>query len=171
MRILFVFVLGLALGAFGLYYYQHNPPTARESVARAGSSASSSVRDTADQAAAKTRSVASDVSDKLGEKMREWHLTKDDIHADLARTGEIARQNVARAKEKVADVRIITMIKAKFVLDRDLSANAISVESKDGDVVLSGTVGNESLIGKAVALALDTDGVNHVKAKLTAAEK
>jgi predicted ATP-dependent Lon-type protease len=166
MRTLFVFVLGLALGAAAFYYYQNNGTSWHDSMARSGASASTSTRQAADTAASKTRALASDVSETFSQKMRDWHLTKDDIHADLAKTGEIARQNAERAREKVADVRIITMVKAKYVLDRDLSAHTITVDCHEGNVTLSGSVASEALIGKAVALALDTDGVRHVKAKL-----
>jgi len=61
---------------------------------------------------------------------------------------------------------IVTVIKSKYVLDRDLSAVDIHVDARGGDVALVGTVASETLIGRAVALALDTDGVTHVAARL-----
>ena len=164
MKTLFVLLVGIAIGAAALYYYQQSPRPA--SVA---TSASTSARETADAAVAKSRAVAANVSDAISDKIQAWHLTPDDIKADLAKTGQVARQNAARAKEKVADVRIVAAIKAKYVLDRDLSANAINVDSTNGDVTLGGTVASENLVGKAVALALDTEGVHHVAAKLTVA--
>ncbi len=167
MRFLFVFILGLTLGALALYYYEHRPvPTSLSSTA---SASSSSARDAANRAADQTRAAASDLSETFAQKLRDWHLTSADIHSDLARGKEIARQNASRAREKVSDVRIVAMIKAKYVLDRDLSAGAISVESNDGDVTLTGTVASEDLAGRAVGLALDTDGVHHVTAKLKVA--
>lgn len=168
MRFLFVFLLGLTLGALALYYYEHGPEHSREALGANASDLSGSARDAAGKAAAKTRAAGSEVSEGFSRKLRDWHLTSEDIHADLAKGGEIARQNAARAREEISDVRIVAMIKAKYVLDRDLSAKSITVESHEGDVTLTGTVGSESLIGKAVGLALDTDGVRHVKAKLTA---
>lgn len=165
MKTLFVLLVGIAIGAAGMYYYLGQPrtpgPTAVES------DPSLSARDATDRAIARTRAVASDMSDALSEKMKEWKLTPADIRADLSRGGEIARQKTAVARERVADVRIIAMIKAKFVLDRDLSVTSIDVSSNDGKVVLTGTVASEALIGKAVAHALDTDGVQNVNAKLT----
>jgi hyperosmotically inducible periplasmic protein len=165
MKTLFVFLVGIAVGAYGLYYYEHQAPTSA-TVARAGNNATASARDTADQAMARGREFAANVSDSVAAKMQEWHLTAPDIRADLAKTGQVVRDNTARARERASDVRIVAVIKAKFVLDRDLSAGAIEVDSLDGNVTLAGTVGSEDLIGRAVADALDTDGVHHVAAKL-----
>ncbi len=166
MKILFVFVLGLALGALGYYVYQQRQNPGYDAKA-AGTHVATSARDAADRAVAKTREVASDISDTLSEKMKSWHLTPSDIHTDLVKTGQVVRQNAARAGEKVSDVRIAAVIKAKFVLDRDLHANQISVDSEGGEVTLTGTVTSETLVGKAVAHALDTDGVHRVVSRLT----
>src|SRR2546423_484938 len=43
----------------------------------------------------------------------------------------------------------------------------LDVGCQDGTITLSGSVASEALIGKAVALALDSEGVRHVKSKLT----
>jgi hyperosmotically inducible periplasmic protein len=166
MKTLFVFLVGIALGAYGLYYYEHQAPTSA-TLAASGNSAAASAHDTTNQAMARGREFAGSVSDSVAAKMQEWHLTAPDIRADLAKTGQVVRDNTARARERASDVRIIAVIKAKFVLDRDLSAGAIEVESQDGNVTLTGTVDSEDLIGRAVADALDTDGVHHVAAKLT----
>jgi osmotically-inducible protein OsmY len=170
MRTLLVLVVGIAIGAFGYYLYVQHPAAGVNTGSSASRDLSTSARDAADTAVAKTRAVAADVSQALSDKIREWHLTREDIHADLQKGGAVARENASRAREKVADARIVAMIKAKLVLDRDLEASAISVESRDGDVTLSGNVASESLIGKAVALAMDTDGVHHVTAKLKPSE-
>lgn len=163
MKTLLVLIVGIAIGVFGVYYYQQRLATGAPITQRGSSSA----QDSADAAMAKTRAAASDFSEALAAKMQAWHLSPEDIRADLARSGQVARENTARLREKAVDARIVAMIKAKFVLDRDLSANAITVESTDGDVTLGGTVPAENLIGKAVALAMDTDGVHHVTARLT----
>jgi lambda repressor-like predicted transcriptional regulator len=162
MRTLFVLIVGIVIGAAGMHYYLEQPQSTAAATGSTGST-----RQAADGALARTRAAASDVSDRVAEKMREWKLTPADIRADLAKTGQVARENAARARDKVSDARIVTVIKAKFVLDRELSANAIEVTSKDGDVTLTGTVTAEPLIGKAVAHALDTDGVQHVTSKIT----
>jgi osmotically-inducible protein OsmY len=59
------------------------------------------------------------------------------------------------------------VVKAKYTLDKELSARTIEVSADNGLVTLRGTAPSEALIGKAVGLALDTDGVTQVKSLLT----
>ena len=56
----------------------------------------------------------------------------------------------------------MTEIKAKYAMDPNLSVWKISVSCSQGHVTLSGTVTAPDDIGKAVALALDADGVRDV---------
>jgi len=115
--------------------------------------------------------AAGNLKNGLDEKLRQWRLAPDDIKSDLSKTGEIVRAKARVAGERISDARILTVIKAKYVLDRDLSARDIEVEVRDGRVVLAGTVPSADLIGKAVALALDTDGVGNVAARLVVLPK
>ena len=69
--------------------------------------------------------------------------------------------------DATADARIVTAIKAKYAADPDLSVWKISVSCDQGRVSLSGTVSAEDDIGKAVALALDVDGVRDVTSTIT----
>jgi osmotically-inducible protein OsmY len=119
----------------------------------------------------KARDTASDVKDAINEKLTEWHLTPDDIKGDLAKTGQVVRTKAQAVGGEISDARIVTVIKAKYVLDHDLSAIDISVDSQNGAVELGGTVASPELIGKAVVLALDTDGVRGVTSKIAVAAK
>ncbi len=103
------------------------------------------------------------------EKMRQWRLTPDDIKQDLARTGEVVRNQADAVGVKIADARIVAVVKAKYILDRDLSAYDLHVSVNEGRVALSGSVATPDLLGRAVALALDTDGVAGVDSKLAIA--
>jgi osmotically-inducible protein OsmY len=60
----------------------------------------------------------------------------------------------------------VTEIKAKYAEDSTLSVWKISVGCNQGHVALSGTVSSPDDIGKAVALALDADGVRDVTSTL-----
>jgi hypothetical protein len=100
------------------------------------------------------------------EKLRQWHLTPDDIRQDLSKTGEVVRTQAGAVGGKISDARILTVIKAKYVLDRDLSVCDIHVSVENGRVILAGTVTSEDLLGRAVALALDTGGVADVHSRL-----
>ena len=109
----------------------------------------------------------SEAKQGVSARLREWKLTPDDVRAELGRTGEVVRARARVAGEGINDLRIIATIKAKYILDRDLSASDVHVQSRGGRVSLSGTVSAPALVGKATALALDTEGVSDVTARLS----
>jgi osmotically-inducible protein OsmY len=161
-------LLGGILGAVALNLYNQrenqSQPTNASQPAEPSSPADPSLAD-------KARDTASDVKDEINEKLTEWHLTPDDIKDDLAKTGQVVRTKAQAVGGKIADARIVTVIKAKYVMDHDLSAIDISVDSQNGAVELGGTVASPELIGKAIVLALDTDGVSGVTSKISVATK
>ena len=102
------------------------------------------------------------------QKLKAWHLTSEDIRADLGKTGEVVRTKTVEAGYKIEDARIHAVIKAKYVLDKDLSnASKIDINVRGGAVLITGTVKSERLIGRAIELAMDTDGVGAVSARLS----
>ena len=138
MKSLLVFLLGMVVGAFAYNLYQQ--------------------RDTPHRAAGSPSSPSVSGSDS--------RFNRDDIKRELEQTGQVVRAKTQKAGEKIADARITAMVKAKYVLDRELSAWDISVDTQDGTVTLMGTVSSADLVAKATAIALDTDGVHNVTAKL-----
>ena len=122
-------------------------------------------------ATAKTKEVAREVRDLAAEKIIEWHLTPEEIKAEVERTGRIVRAKtdaaVAKSGVVIDNARVVAVITAKLVGDRQLSARQITVVSEQGVVTLAGTVPSAELIGRAVTLALDTDGVTQVVSLLT----
>lgn len=114
----------------------------------------------------KTKDAAVEAKDTVAAKLAEWKLTPADIKADLEKTGRVVREKTLAAGEKaggaVDNARIVTVINAKLVADKDLSALKINVDAADGVVTLRGTVASAELVGRAIALALDTDGVSRV---------
>lgn len=119
----------------------------------------------------KTKEVAVDTKNAISAKLVEWDLTPDDIKADLQKTGRVVRQKSSEMGTKAASTfdsaMITTAIKAKYVADSDLSALKIGVTTDKGVVTLDGSVASVELIAKAVAHALDTDGVTEVVSLLT----
>lgn len=104
--------------------------------------------------------------DLIEAKLSAWHLRGDDIREELSRTGKVLRRQAREAGSALADAStdaaITAKIKAKLALDRDLSALAISVNTTDGRVTLAGSVSSHDQIGKAMLIALETDGVREV---------
>jgi len=108
--------------------------------------------------------------DVVDAKMTAWHLRGDDIKDELSRTGKVLRRQAGEFGVAVAnassDAAITAKIKAKYAIDRDLSAFGISVNTTDGRVTLAGNVTSHQLIGKAMLIALEADGVREVNSTL-----
>ena len=155
-------LLGLILGAAAFWFIQKKAREHPEAEQRA------------EAAAALAQSSAGEagqhLSDALKAKLETLDLRSEQIKDELARTGKIVRRKAHDLGEQVADAtadaRIVAAIKAKYAAEPDLSVWKISVSSDQERVALSGTVSAEENIGKAVALALEADGVRDVTSTL-----
>jgi osmotically-inducible protein OsmY len=128
--------------------------------------AAEKAKDAISTAAGKTADAAVKAKDAIADKMTEWKLSPDDIKEDFQKTGRIVRSKSAAMGQRVGEVfddaRIVTAIKSKYLTDNSLSAFAVSVDAEKGVVTLTGSVKSLNLAGRAMALALDTDGVTSV---------
>lgn len=105
---------------------------------------------------------------------RTYHPTlaqRADAAADTTKdkAGDFKDAVVEKSKkvgETMDDARITTAIKGKYIIDKDLSALAISVSCKDGHVLLTGSVASEELGARAARLARETSGVVGVTSRL-----
>jgi gas vesicle protein len=108
--------------------------------------------------------------DAVEAKLAAWHLTGPDIENELTKTGKVVRRQMsdfgAAVADAAGDAKITAKIKAKLAIDKELSALAISVTTTDGRVTLAGNVSTAKQIGKAIMLALETDGVREVSSTL-----
>ncbi|MBO9352730.1 BON domain-containing protein [Bordetella petrii] len=80
--------------------------------------------------------------------------------AAYAAEGDAPKQSMG---EYASDAVITTKVKAAFVADDTLSALDIAVETNDGTVTLSGTVGTEAETEQAARVARDVEGVTQVQ--------
>jgi hyperosmotically inducible protein len=153
------FFLGLLLGlaiAVGFWYFVagRGRPTLRQAQRQAQT------------AVEKTHKAASEAADELKAKLEALDLTPEKIQKELAETGKVIRRKASgfgqSLADKASDARITADIKAKYANDPDLSIWDISVSTADGRVTLAGTVSSPRLIGKAVLLALETNGARSV---------
>jgi len=155
-------VLGIVVGAIGYWFVQKKAAEHPEAQARY------------EQSAAQLRSNAEDaahnLSDVMHAKLDTLDLRGDQIRDELAKDGQIFRRKAQDIGDQAAgaasDARAVTEIKAKYAADSTLSAWNISVACNQGHVKLSGTVSSPDDIGKAVALALDADGVRDATSTL-----
>ena len=92
---------------------------------------------------------------------------------ELARTGQVVRRKAQQAGQAIADAtadsRMTGLIKAKLLVNHDLSSREFSVTTTAGVVTLSGTAASAEDISKVILLAMDTDGVREVVSKLQVA--
>ena len=153
MKILFVLIIGVVVGAAAVWFYGTN--RGRESAQSAG-----------DQIATSTKSAR----DSVEEKLKVLDLRPENIKDQLERTGKVVWKKAGEAGQAIADAtadaRVTGAIKGKLVASRDLSALNISVNTTSGVVTMSGTVQTEEDIGKAMLLAMQTDGVREVVSTL-----
>lgn len=162
---LLALIVGIALGVGGYYLFLREPldpmPSKDEPPVRAGDEEPSAP-------------VARTDESYIARKMREWKLTPEDLKHDLATAGRVVREKGRALGEKVkdatSDVAIIAKIKAKYAIDDHLQALKITVGCDEGRVTLSGTVAAPDLVGRAVVLALDTEGVVDVVSTLKVVE-
>jgi hypothetical protein len=144
MKALFCFLLGLAVGVAGHWYFTQ--PKSNDKVAHAQEAATN-----------------------LGRSLKET-FDADKIKDELARTGRVIREKAKKTGDAIADAtanaRITTTIKSKLVQDSGLAAFKIDVDTTDGVVTLSGNVSSHDEIAKAMNLALETDGVHRVVSTL-----
>jgi hyperosmotically inducible protein len=67
----------------------------------------------------------------------------------------------------VDDSVITTKVKTALMADSEIKGSDISVETNKGEVMLSGFVGNQAQIDKAIKVASAVDGVRGVENKMT----
>jgi osmotically-inducible protein OsmY len=55
-----------------------------------------------------------------------------------------------------------TMVKGKIQADSETSKASIDVDAKNGEIMLKGSADSAATVGRAIALALDTQGATKV---------
>jgi hyperosmotically inducible protein len=114
--------------------------------------------------------VAYHLTEAFKAKLEALDLDTGAIKEEIGRTGQVVRRKARELTEPVADAavdaRITAAIKLKLARDRELSARQISVSTAKGRVTLAGAVASPELIGRAVLLAMETDGVREVESNL-----
>lgn len=103
-------------------------------------------------------------------RMAEWKLNASDIQADLTANREIVRtkQQGAGAPTGTSDADVLeSMVKSRIQADANLAALKLEVDAKKGgEVSLSGKAHSAEEVGRAIAMALDTEGVTRVSSKI-----
>lgn len=87
----------------------------------------------------------------------------------LSNMSMAAEQNQAKTTigQRIDDAKIVTVVNADFVKDKELSSMRINVDSTQGNVVLKGTAPNASAKERAETIAKGVNGVVSVDNRLT----
>ncbi len=92
-----------------------------------------------------------------------WKLSASDIKSEFEASGRIVRSkpSVAGAPTGPMDPVLVTLVTQKLQADADLAALKLDVSAYQGIVTLTGSAHSLDQIGKAVGIAIDTDGVTN----------
>ncbi len=149
MRAFLALIIGILIGAAGVWYFSTNDGRSR------AKSAGQQIQD-----------AAASARDAVEEKLRVLDLRTNDIKEELAQTGQVVRRKARETGQALADAtadaRITAAVKTKLIANRELPGIGISVNTTAGIVTLSGYVGSTEQISKAMLLAMETDGVREV---------
>lgn len=107
--------------------------------------------------------------DKLEAKYQEWKLNAKDIEADLAADRPIVRtRNNANAPTgKVDRSTLKTAVEGRIKADAELANLKLDINAnRNGEIELEGKAQNAKQVARAMALALDTEGVVKVTSKV-----
>lgn len=78
-----------------------------------------------------------------------------------------ASNTAANAGQAIEDTAITTAVKGKYILDPDLKAHDINVDTINGVVTLTGAAPSQAAVEKATTVARTVDGVKDVQNQLT----
>lgn len=144
-----------------------------------GNTTSNDLQNSANRLSTDMRSAANSASNAMGSaatnmatsaRMMQWKLNASDIQADLDNDREIVRTKDENVGAPVAtnDKSVVeSMVKGRLEADSDIAALDLNVDAdKHGAVTLKGKARTAEEVGRAIALALDTDGVTKVTSKI-----
>jgi hypothetical protein len=102
-------------------------------------------------------------------RLQEWRLSPADIAAELDSGRPIVRTKGTGADapgKPIADEELLTMVNNRLVADVDTVRIDKRLTASHGEVTMRGAAGSAGLVGRAIAIALDTKGVTKVTSEL-----
>ncbi len=102
-------------------------------------------------------------AEKVGQKIDQ---AAESAKEKLAPSSDASRRATAKTDAAIDDMALAARVKAEIGKDSALKTSDISVDSRDGTVVLSGIVERSEDVIRAVRIARDVDNVKSVESKL-----
>ncbi|MCB1954816.1 MAG: BON domain-containing protein [Rhodocyclaceae bacterium] len=126
-----------------------------------------------DSAISESRVQMNEAKDKVAEAgdtvERKAESAGDFIERKADAAGRTVSGALSDAGQVVEDAAITTAVKAELIRADDVDALKIDVDTRDGEVTLSGTAPSDAAREKAESLAEKVDGVKEVHNKLALA--
>lgn len=139
---------------------------------------SDSLRTSTDRVANDMQSAANSAGSAIGAaasnvatsaRVMEWKLSANDIQADLAANREIVRTKDAAGAPtgNIDKSQLESLVEGRLQADTEIASLKLDVDAdRNGAVKLSGKAMSAEQVGRAIALALDTEGVTKVSSKV-----
>lgn len=147
-----------------------------DNVAAASREAGRDMRDATREAGREVREFGRDAAaamdragDKIEAKFQEWKLDAKDLEADLAADRPIVRTKSAAgaATGNVDRSNLKNAVEGRIKADAELANLKLDINAKsNGEIELEGKALNAGQVARAMALALDTEGVQKVTSKI-----
>jgi hypothetical protein len=102
-------------------------------------------------------------------RVKEWRLSAADLQAEIGAGTAIVRTKEIGAGAptgRTDDEALHTLINNRLLADTDTVRVATNMDVKNGEVTLRGNAASAELIGRAMAIALDTNGVTKVTSEM-----
>lgn len=134
-------------------------------LSRAANNAGASLERAGDRAANAMSNMASDLSAKFSE----WRLSAQEIQADLAADRPIVRtkSNAGAPTGSTDKSALQSAVEARIKGDSQLANLKLDINAdRAGEIQLEGKAQTAEQVGRAIALALDTEGVSKVTSKI-----
>ena len=122
------------------------------------------------RAADHAKTAMSNAAHDISARVSEWRLSSDDIQADIVAHRDIVRTKDSAGMTATGTIDKSTLeaaVKGRIMADSALADLKLDVNAKrDGEIELEGKAMTAEQVGRAIALALDTDGVTKVTSKV-----
>lgn len=122
-----------------------------------------------ERAGERTANAMSNMAHDVSVKLTEWRLSAREIEADIAADRPIVRSrtNAGAPTGNTDKSALQSAVEAKIKADSELANLKLDINAdRAGEIQLEGKALTADQVGKAIALALDTEGVSKVTSKI-----
>ena len=120
-----------------------------------------------DRKDANTTGTGENVDNAVTNTQHETREAGNAVENTAENAGQAVENSAENAGQSITDATITTAVKGKYMLDDELKAHDINVDTVGGVVTLTGAAPSEAAIARATEVARTVDGVRDVTNQLT----